>query len=96
MNSPKKEWALSRLLAEWRVVAARDPQFRARVWSRIEAKPAVPGWPGYIRRRALLVAGALALALAVGALTGLGPDRGPNRIGPPWRRHTCMPWTRVG
>ena len=70
MTHPDDESLLSRALAEWRVEPPRDPQFRAKVWSQIEAEPRDPSWPEYVRGRALWVAGAMVLAATVGALTG--------------------------
>jgi len=43
---------------------------RAKVWSQIEAKEGAQSWAQYVRRRAIWVAGAFALAATVGALTG--------------------------
>ena len=65
----------SRLVRDWRVTPTRDPQFRAKVWSRIEAEPAASTWPEYVRGHALWVAASLMLAAMVGALTGSGRAR---------------------
>jgi hypothetical protein len=60
---------------DWRLASSRDPQFRAKVWSRIETEAAARSWPEFVRRHAFWVAGTLALAAAVGALAGTGRAR---------------------
>lgn len=70
MNSPDAHESLSRTLAGWRVTPPRNPQFRAEVWSRIEAARRAPTWTGYVRSHGALVAGAFALAVMLGAWTG--------------------------
>ncbi|MEY4817188.1 MAG: hypothetical protein RLZZ162_4261 [Verrucomicrobiota bacterium] len=67
--------SLSRVLQDWRVVPARAPQFRAEVWARIEGTKKTESWPGYLRGHAAAVAGALALAVVVGALGGRSQAR---------------------
>jgi hypothetical protein len=70
MNPNENEQPLSRVLGDWRVEPRRNPRFRAAVWARIgaEARPAT--WPGYFRAHAVVLTGALALALAAGAWVG--------------------------
>lgn len=70
MNSPETNDFLSRALADWRVAPPRNPQFRAAVRGRIEAARAVVSWPGYARAHAVVVAGALGLAVLVGGWVG--------------------------
>ena len=72
MNSPPQSPSdpLSRVLADWRVAPRRNPLFRAEVWARIEAAGRAPTWAGYLRAHGALVAGALALAVVVGAWRG--------------------------
>ena len=70
MNTPDPEEPLSRTLADWRVTPPRHSQFRPQVWARIAAARAAPTWPGYVRAHATRVAGVLALAIVVGAMTG--------------------------
>lgn len=70
MNPPEPDDSLTRALAGWRVAPRRDPQFRTQVWARLESARRAPSWSGYVRAHATLVAGALALAVVVGALTG--------------------------
>lgn len=70
MKAPHSSDSLSRVLKDWRVVPPRSPQFRADVWARIGAEPAALPWGTYARRHLGAVAGALALAVAVGALGG--------------------------
>lgn len=71
MNSlPSETDRLSRALADWRVAPRRSPQFRATVWARIEAARRAPTWTGYLRAHGALVAGALAVAVIVGAWRG--------------------------
>lgn len=61
---------LRRELRGWRVNPTRNSTFRPEVWARIRAPAAPASWGGYVRRHAPAVAGALALATAVGAFTG--------------------------
>ena len=70
MNASDPSDPLSRVLAGWRVVAPRDPNFRAHVRARLEARAVAPPWTEYARRHAAAVGGALALAVTLGALTG--------------------------
>jgi len=70
MNTPDPEEPLSRTLADWRVTPPRHPHFRPDVWSRIEAARRAPTWTGYVRAHGALVAGALMLAMVLGAWTG--------------------------
>lgn len=70
MNPSRTPDSLSRTLAGWQVVAPRDPQFRTHVRARLEAQAVAPPWTVYARRHAAAVAGALALAVVFGALTG--------------------------
>lgn len=62
--------SLSHALRAWRLTPARDPRFRPAVGSRIAAQASAPGWGGYVRRHAPAVAGAMAVAVVLGALTG--------------------------
>lgn len=68
MNSPKD--SLGNLLSAWRMRPRRDPQFRAQVQARIAAARTGDSWAGYLRGHAAPVAGALALAVLLGALGG--------------------------
>jgi hypothetical protein len=61
---------LARTLASWRVSPPRQPEFRAAVWARITASPGVQPWAVFARRHVAAVAGALGLAVAVGAVGG--------------------------
>ena len=71
MNSPPSEPdRLPRVLADWRVAPARNPQFRAAVRARIETARGAPTWSDYVRAHGALVAGALAVAVVVGAWRG--------------------------
>ena len=70
MNSLNPNETLSRALADWRVVPPRNPRFRAEVSARIEAARCTPTWTGYMRAHGTLVAGALMLAVVLGAWTG--------------------------
>ena len=67
--------SLSRVLQDWRVVPARAPQFRAEVWARIGARKEAESWIGYLRGHIAVVAGALALAVVVGAVGGRSQAR---------------------
>jgi hypothetical protein len=77
MNSPRDP--LSTVLGEWQVKPARDPQYRTRVWARIEAaqreKSRGGSWMGFARGHAALVAGAFALAIVLGAVSGRSQAR---------------------
>lgn len=75
MHSPESNDSLSRTLQDWRVAPARDPQFRPKVWARIAGGSAALPWSHYARQHAAAVGGALALALVVGAVTGLESAR---------------------
>jgi len=75
MKLPDNEPGLGQVLGDWRVTPSRDPQFRAKVWSRIDAEAAGQSWPGFVRRHAFWVAGTLALAATLGALAGAGRAR---------------------
>ena len=67
--------SLSRVLKDWRVVPTRAPQFRAEVWARIGARKEAESWIGYLRGHIAVVAGALALAVVVGAVGGRSQAR---------------------
>jgi hypothetical protein len=77
MNAPAMDThrppdSLTRTLANWRVAAPRNPHFRAEVWTRIQAAGDALPWGAYVRRHAAALSGALALAVAAGAVTGQG------------------------
>jgi hypothetical protein len=70
MDSPKTPDSLSRTLAGWQVDAPRNPQFRTAVWARIGRGGGALPWMIYLRQHAAPFAGALALAVVLGALGG--------------------------
>lgn len=70
MTPPNANDSLARTLADWRVAPPRNPQFRRAVWARLEGARSAPTWGSYVRGHATLVAGALALAVVLGAVTG--------------------------
>jgi hypothetical protein len=70
MSSPNPSDPLLRALTDWRIAPQRNPQFRAAVWQRIEAARRAPTWTGYVRAHSALVAGALMLAVVLGAWGG--------------------------
>ena len=70
MNYPDPNEILVRTLADWRVAPQRNPQFRAVVWARIETARRTPAWTGYLHAHGALVAGALAVAVVLGAWRG--------------------------
>jgi hypothetical protein len=70
MNSPEKNDPLDSALGGWQVRPPRDPGFRGRVWARIEAAKAPVTWPRYVRTHPVAMAGGLAAALVVGAISG--------------------------
>jgi hypothetical protein len=70
MNAPETNDSLSRVLSDWRVAPSRTPQFRAEVWARIASAGKSETWTGYMRGHTAAVAGALAVAVVVGAVGG--------------------------
>ena len=76
MNLPDPDHTLASTLATWRLAPRRSPQFRAEVWARVEAARRAPTWAGYVRAHGALVAGALAVAVMLGAWTGRERARG--------------------
>jgi len=70
MSSFPPSHPLSRALADWRVAPRRNPQFRALVQARLAGAGGELPWSAYARRHLAGVAGALAIALVVGALGG--------------------------
>lgn len=70
MDSSQPPDPLSRTLATWQVAPPRQPEFRAAVWARIQAGTGAQPWAVYARRHVTAVSGALALAVAAGALGG--------------------------
>lgn len=70
MNSSDSDKSLSRMLADWRVTPPRDPQFRTTVWARIGAARQVPSWTDFVRLHTPALAGALAVAIVLGAWIG--------------------------
>jgi hypothetical protein len=70
MKSPEPDKPLARLLADWRVEPLRESRFRADVFQRIGALRPASRWTGYLRAHAPVAAGALILALVLGAWTG--------------------------
>lgn len=75
MKTPQSNDPLSGVLRDWRVTPARNPQFRTEVRARIEAAGAVDSWGGYLRGHAVTVAGALTLAVVLGAVGGRNQAR---------------------
>lgn len=70
MNPAERDECVARTLSEWRVDPPRNPQFRAAVWARIRGGGHGAAWADYARAHGLAVAGALALALALGGWAG--------------------------
>lgn len=70
MNVPSEPDRLSAVLAEWRLQPVRQPQFRADVTRRLARAGQEPGWSGYLRAHGVIVAGALAVAVVLGAWRG--------------------------
>lgn len=75
MKAPPSNDPLSRVLKDWRVAPARAPQFRAEVWARIGSAGKAESWAGYLRGHPAAVAGALALAVVLGAVGGRSQAR---------------------
>lgn len=70
MTSDESDPDLSRTLADWRLTPPRAPSFRTDVWARIAAARRSPAWPTFARAHLAGLAGALAVAVAVGAWAG--------------------------
>jgi hypothetical protein len=70
MKAPSSNDPLSRVLKDWRVLPSRTPQFRTDVWARIGGEGKTESWGGYLRGRTTVVAGALAVAVVLGAVGG--------------------------
>ncbi len=60
----------SRLLAVWCIEPARDPGFRTQVWHRIESLRRASTWSHFARTHPAAVAGALSIAVVLGAVSG--------------------------
>ena len=60
----------SRLLAVWCIEPARDPGFRTQVWHRIESLRQASTWSHFARTHPAAVAGALSIAVVLGAVSG--------------------------
>ena len=77
MNSPRDP--LSSVLRDWQVKPPGDPQFRPRVWARIEAERALAAaplsWTGFARGHAAVIAGVLVMATVAGAVGGRAQAR---------------------
>jgi len=70
MNSPDANDPLKPLLAGWRADPPRDPKFRGRVWARIETAESPATWPGFARSHPAAIAGVVAAAAVMGAVSG--------------------------
>lgn len=70
MNPHQHPDPLSRLLADWRLAARTNPDFRVNVWTRVSTGAANLPWGEYVRRHAAPFGSALALAIALGAVIG--------------------------
>jgi hypothetical protein len=70
MDSSKEPDSISSTLASWRVEPPRNPEFRREVWARVGAASGMMPWRVFARHHLAAVSGALALAMAVGALSG--------------------------
>lgn len=68
MNIPPDP--VSRLLAAWRLEPERDPGFRTQVWHRIELLRQASTWSHFARTHPAAVAGALSIAVVLGAVSG--------------------------
>ena len=67
MNPPKN--SLSEVLHDWRVAPPADPDFRHRVWQRLNRQiPAT--WPAYVRGHAVAWMLVTVLTVSAAALTG--------------------------
>lgn len=67
MNSPRKP--LSEVLHDWQVTPPADPNFRQRVWQRLNRQ--IPAsWPAYLRGHAVAWMLVTVLTVSAAALTG--------------------------
>src|SRR5690242_14223666 len=66
---------LRAFLSTWRLHPRRNPQFRTEVWARIGSGRGATPWSLYLRSHSAAVAGALALAIVVGAIGGWSQAR---------------------
>ncbi|HVZ66393.1 MAG TPA: hypothetical protein VG936_17655 [Lacunisphaera sp.] len=72
MNTPDD--SLTAILRGWRVKPPADPDFRPRVWRRIEAR-ARPSWPAYLRSHAGAWSLVALLVVCAAAFTGQATAR---------------------
>ena len=70
MKDPESNDRLGAAMAGWQVSPPREPQFRSRVWTRIEAAKRSASWPRYVRAHRAAVVGGIAAAVVLGAVTG--------------------------
>lgn len=70
MNMKQEEEKLTRVLADWRVTPAANPEFRPGVWARIERARREVAFGEFLRTHAVPCAALLVVALGVGAWTG--------------------------
>lgn len=70
MSSPESNDPLNRALADWRVAPARNPQFRAAVWRRLEAARRPSTWTKFARSHPAAVSSVLVAAVLLGAVSG--------------------------
>src|SRR6187401_1431792 len=78
MEPSKESDSLSTTLAAWQMTVPRNPQFRQRVWARLGSGGGNVPWSVFARQHFAMISGALAIALAVGALTG--HERARSRV----------------
>ena len=67
MNTPRD--SLTGVLHGWRVTPPPDPEFRARVWQRIDRRQGAT-WPAYLRSHATAWSLAAVVMLGAAAVTG--------------------------
>lgn len=75
MTNRGAEDPVIRRLADLHLRPRCDPEFRRRVWTRIDESMAPTKWFRYVRAHLLAVTTALAIALLVGAIAGLERGR---------------------
>jgi hypothetical protein len=70
MNASEPNDRLDPVLVHWRVTPLRDPEFRSRVWARIESAKLPASWPRFARLHPAAIVGIFSVAVVLGAVTG--------------------------
>tara|TARA_R110002094_G_scaffold167285_1_gene150348 strand:- start:349 stop:657 length:309 start_codon:yes stop_codon:yes gene_type:complete len=79
MSKNNHQNSLSTQLSDWQVFPVSEPQFRERVWERIEQRKRESAWPGYLHAHAATAASFALIAVIAGGVTGYAQARGQAR-----------------